>query len=148
MPAPLPPPIVSGPPAAAMAQAPAAEPVIEEPAYLLDSGDKLRVVVFGQEGLSNSYSVDAAGMITMPLIGPVPARERTTILFANQLEQVTLDIYTVEGRLAAHLEKPAGLGSVTWDLKDGAGRPVAPGIYVAKVRGRSDSGSHKIVVLR
>jgi polysaccharide export outer membrane protein len=42
--------------------------------YLLDSGDRLRVVVFGQDGLSNSYIVDAAGDITMPLIGAVPAR--------------------------------------------------------------------------
>jgi len=42
--------------------------------YTLDSGDKLRVVVFGQDGLTNSYNVDAAGNITMPLIGTVPAR--------------------------------------------------------------------------
>ena len=44
------------------------------PPYSLDSGDKLRIVVFGQEGLSNSYAVDAAGFITMPLIGAVKAR--------------------------------------------------------------------------
>src|SRR5262245_58481272 len=47
-----------------------AEPVLIEPpltAYVLDSGDKLRVVVFGQEGLSSSYSVDTSGNITMPL---------------------------------------------------------------------------------
>jgi len=46
--------------------------------YTLDSGDKLRVVVFGQDGLTNSYSVDAGGSITMPLIGAVPARGLTT----------------------------------------------------------------------
>ena len=46
--------------------------------YTLDAGDKLRVVVFGQDGLTNSYSVDASGNITMPLIGPVPARGMTT----------------------------------------------------------------------
>jgi polysaccharide biosynthesis/export protein len=47
-------------------------------AYTLDSGDKLRVVVFGQDGLTNSYSVDAGGSITMPLIGSVKARGLTT----------------------------------------------------------------------
>ena len=31
------------------------------------------MVVFGQDGLSNSYIVDAAGNITMPLIGAVAA---------------------------------------------------------------------------
>src|SRR5882724_4893483 len=45
--------------------------------YTLDSGDKLRVVVFGQDGLTNSYSVDAGGSITMPLIGAVKARGLT-----------------------------------------------------------------------
>src|SRR5881394_1291579 len=49
----------------------------EETGYWLDSGDKLRVVVFGQDGLSASYSVDTSGSITMPLIGSVPARGRT-----------------------------------------------------------------------
>jgi polysaccharide export outer membrane protein len=47
-------------------------------AYTLDSGDRLRVVVFGQDGLTNSYAVDPAGNITLPLIGPVHARGRTT----------------------------------------------------------------------
>ena len=44
------------------------------PAYTLDSGDKLRVVVFGQDGISNSYTVDAGGSVNLPLIGAVPAR--------------------------------------------------------------------------
>jgi polysaccharide export outer membrane protein len=54
---------------------PAADP---DSVYLLDSGDRLRIVVFGQDGLSNSYIVDAAGNITMPLIGAVPARDTST----------------------------------------------------------------------
>ena len=45
--------------------------------YRLDAGDRLRVVVYGQEGLTNSYSISAGGTITMPLIGAVPARGRT-----------------------------------------------------------------------
>jgi polysaccharide export outer membrane protein len=48
------------------------------PAYALDTGDKLRIVVFGQEGLTNSYLVDAAGQVTVPLIGAVGARGLTT----------------------------------------------------------------------
>ena len=46
---------------------------IEEP-YRLDAGDKLRIVVYGQEGLTNTYAVDASGFITMPLIGGVRAK--------------------------------------------------------------------------
>jgi polysaccharide biosynthesis/export protein len=46
--------------------------------YQLDSGDQLRVIVFGQDDLSNTYVVDQAGTISMPLIGAVPARGHTT----------------------------------------------------------------------
>jgi polysaccharide export outer membrane protein len=54
-----------------------------EPAYTLDTGDKLRIVVFGQEGLTNSYFVDAAGQVTVPLIGAVTARGLTTQALAR-----------------------------------------------------------------
>jgi polysaccharide export outer membrane protein len=63
--------------ACAFTRAPDVGPAFETP-YVLDAGDKLRVVVFGQEGLSNSYAVDGAGKISMPLIGAVEARGSTT----------------------------------------------------------------------
>jgi polysaccharide export outer membrane protein len=40
--------------------------------YALAAGDRLRVIVYGQDSLSNSYAVDGAGRISMPLIGSVP----------------------------------------------------------------------------
>src|ERR1041384_4386612 len=79
--APLRPPpavVYAAPHASAAAPAPAAY----ETAYHLDAGDKLRVVVYGQEGLTNTYAVSAGGSITMPLIGSVPARRRTTARLA------------------------------------------------------------------
>lgn len=51
--------------------------------YVLGAGDSVRITVFEQEGLTNSYAVDQAGYISFPLIGPVAARGRT----AAQLEQ-------------------------------------------------------------
>jgi polysaccharide biosynthesis/export protein len=69
-------------PAAVVVAAPVAYvepmPVRYDAAYHLDAGDRLRVVVYGQEGLTNTYAIDAGGSITMPLIGAVPARGRTT----------------------------------------------------------------------
>ena len=47
-------------------------------AYRLDAGDRIRVIVYGQTDLSNTYVVDQAGNIAMPLIGAVPARGRST----------------------------------------------------------------------
>ena len=54
-------------------------------AYRLDTGDELRIIVFGQADLTNTYAVDKAGTISMPLIGSVSARGRTCcrILAAN-----------------------------------------------------------------
>ncbi|WP_237155194.1 polysaccharide biosynthesis/export family protein [Oryzibacter oryziterrae] len=53
--------------------------------YRLDSGDKLRVTVFEQASLSNTYSVDQAGYISFPLIGNVPARGLTTQELAGSI---------------------------------------------------------------
>jgi polysaccharide biosynthesis/export protein len=44
----------------------------------LDSGDQLRIVVLGQDDLTGTYTVDEGGSISMPLIGRVTARGRTT----------------------------------------------------------------------
>src|SRR5215470_13771271 len=65
----------------AVRQATRAVPVaamLEDGPYTLDSGDKLRIVVFGQDTLSNNYTVDAQGHVNLPLIGSVPARGSTT----------------------------------------------------------------------
>lgn len=57
--------------------------------YRLASGDKVRVIVFGQDSLSNIYAVDGAGRISMPLIDSVEAQRRTT----QELERL------IEGKL-------------------------------------------------
>ena len=52
--------------------------------YRLDSGDRLRITVFEQQSLSNTYTVDQAGYIAFPLVGQVAARGATV----SQLEGV------------------------------------------------------------
>lgn len=54
--------------------------------YTLASGDRLRIIVYGQDGLSNSYSVDGSGHIEMPLIGVVPAAGKTTAGLGREIE--------------------------------------------------------------
>ena len=65
--------------------APAAIPAASEPLYTLDAGDKLRVGVFGQDGISNSYIVDAGGKVNLPLIGAVTARGLTNQQLASTI---------------------------------------------------------------
>jgi polysaccharide biosynthesis/export protein len=59
---------------------------LDEP-YRLASGDQLRVIVFGQDNLSNSFNVDGAGNIAMPLIGSVHVQGLTTSQAAQALSE-------------------------------------------------------------
>lgn len=60
--------------------------VLTDP-YQLDSGDRLRLVVFGQTDLSASFTVDQSGYIAVPLIGKVPARGLTTAQLEGNIAQ-------------------------------------------------------------
>jgi polysaccharide export outer membrane protein len=86
------------------AYAAAATPVVHDAAYRLDAGDKLRVVVYGQEGLTNTYAIDAGGSITMPLIGAVPARGRTPAGLASQISAKLRNGYIREPSVAVEIE--------------------------------------------
>lgn len=55
--------------------------------YLLNTGDKLRVFVYGQPSLSRLYIVDQMGYIAVPLIGNVRARDRTTTQLAYSITE-------------------------------------------------------------
>ncbi|WP_194457407.1 polysaccharide biosynthesis/export family protein [Bradyrhizobium sp. CCBAU 53421] len=72
--------------------------------YHLGPGDKLRVVVYGQEGLTNSYAIDAAGSITMPLIGSVPARGRTPAGLAGEISARLRNGFIREPSVAVEIE--------------------------------------------
>lgn len=85
-----------------VAVVPAAAPA--EPPYTLDAGDKLRIIVFGQEGLTNSYAVDAGGTITMPLIGAVKARHLTTAELSRAIAARLRQGFIREPHVAAEIE--------------------------------------------
>ena len=72
--------------------------------YTLDTGDKLRVVVFGQDTLSNTYTVDAAGMVTMPLIGAVQARDMTTAALGAAIKSKLAGGYIREPSVAVEVD--------------------------------------------
>jgi polysaccharide export outer membrane protein len=93
-----------GPAAAPVVYAAAPAPVAYDSAYRLDAGDKLRVVVYGQEGLTNTYAIDAGGSITMPLIGAVPARGRTPAGLASEISGKLRNGYIRDPSVAVEIE--------------------------------------------
>ncbi|CCV13238.1 polysaccharide export protein [Mesorhizobium sp. YC-39] len=60
--------------------------MLDQP-YRLGAGDRVRVTVFEQDGLTNTYNVDQSGYVSLPLVGAVPARGHT----AQQLEGAIAD---------------------------------------------------------
>ena len=58
-------------------QAAAAPAGFEVSQYRLGPGDKVRLIVLGQDNLGGEFSVSAAGILSLPLIGDLPAAGRT-----------------------------------------------------------------------
>jgi polysaccharide biosynthesis/export protein len=118
--APVPVPAVVLPPPVPAALLPGPAPGGDEP-YTLDSGDRLRIVVFGQEGLTSSYIVDATGKISMPLIGAVNARGCTTGQLARLIADKLRNGFVREPHVAIEVElyRPFFI----------LGEVIAPGLY-------------------
>lgn len=51
--------------------------------YVLGTGDKVRVIIYGEEDLGGEFQIDGSGYVSLPLIGQVQAAGAT----AAQLEQ-------------------------------------------------------------
>ncbi len=82
---------------------PLAPPTYDQ-TYRVDAGDRLRIVVYGQDGLTNTYQIAASGSITMPLIGGVPARGRTPAELAAAITGRLRDGFIREPSVAVEIE--------------------------------------------
>lgn len=63
---------------------PAFNEAVNQP-YVLDAGDRIRVTVFEQEALTNTYAVDQSGYISFPLVGAIAARGHTSQQIEKQI---------------------------------------------------------------
>ncbi len=55
----------------ALAQETAGQASAARPQYLLGSGDRVRVTIYGQSDLSGQFEVDGVGIVSLPLVGAV-----------------------------------------------------------------------------
>lgn len=58
---------------ASFARGTAATAETDVPDYRLGSGDKIRVIVYGEDDLGGEFQIDATGQVRLPLIGQVKA---------------------------------------------------------------------------
>lgn len=73
-------------------------------AYRLDTGDRVRILVAGQDALSNSYEIDAGGAIEISSIGKVPARGLNTIQLSGAIERKLKQSNVREAHVAVQIE--------------------------------------------
>jgi len=73
-------------------------------AYILGSGDKVRITVFGQENLSRTYPVDAGGFVSMPLIGAIRAGGMTTFDLESQITEALRKKYVKDPKVTVEVE--------------------------------------------
>ncbi|MBD3844838.1 polysaccharide export outer membrane protein [Bosea sp. OAE752] len=72
--------------------------------YQLASGDKLRIIVFGQDNLSNIYAVDGSGKISMPLVNTIVAQGRSTQQLAREIEAKLRGGYLREPKVSVEVD--------------------------------------------
>ena len=107
--------------------APVSAPAITaQSPYTLNSGDRLRIVVFGQDGLTTSYLVDASGRIAMPLIGSVMAKGETTEQLSARIAEKLRDGYDPRAACARSRSKPTGRSSSSAKSLRRANIPTSP----------------------
>jgi hypothetical protein len=83
---------------------------------------------------------------------PNPFNPSTNINFSlPRLSNVDIKIYNILGQVVRNLvneEKPAGEYNITWDGKDNAGKSVASGIYLYKIKTDNFSSSKKMLLMK
>lgn len=72
-------------------------------AYVLGSGDRLRVTVFNNQDMSGEVEVDAAGKVTLPLIQDVPAAGKTVADLEDVIRKKLTPEYLINPRVSVEV---------------------------------------------
>ena len=72
-------------------------------AYKLDTGDKVKVTVYGEDDLSGEFDVDGSGNVRLPLIGQVRAAGLSLHEFEGAVEAKLANGYLVNPKVSAEV---------------------------------------------
>ncbi len=82
---------------------PATYPVETKGPYTLDTGDLIRINVYGEASLTNSYRVDDSGAVSVPLIGSIMVRGGTTQNAASRISAALANGFMREPNVAVEV---------------------------------------------
>jgi polysaccharide export outer membrane protein len=68
--------------------------------YRLGTGDRVRVIVFGEDQLTGEFEVSGAGLISLPLIGNISAQGLTTVELQKVITTALSDGYLQDPRVS------------------------------------------------
>ncbi|WP_155860054.1 polysaccharide biosynthesis/export family protein [Kordiimonas gwangyangensis] len=77
-----------------------AVPQLDVQRYELGSGDRIRVIVYGEEDLSGEFELDGSGVVGIPLIGPVTIGGRDVAKAERLISEKLADGYLVNPRVS------------------------------------------------
>jgi polysaccharide export outer membrane protein len=75
----------------------------EVPEYRLGSGDKIRVITYGEESLTGEFQVGGSGKVSLPLVGEVDAAGLTAREFQGRVESALKDGYLRDPRVSVEV---------------------------------------------
>jgi hypothetical protein len=94
----------------------------------------------------------AAGLIECSVIGANPVVGHSGVRFnLPKAANVTLRVYSTSGALVRTLgsgQMPAGANTISWNLRDNAGRQVGNGLYLYELNAGSQVAHAKVSVLK
>ncbi len=78
-----------------------AQPIMT--AYQLGSGDRLKIVVYGEPELSGEFDVDGSGVLSLPLVGEVQGGGLTVRALERVIENAYRGDYLLNPRVSAEV---------------------------------------------
>jgi polysaccharide export outer membrane protein len=97
-------PSAAAPPADSSSQPTVGEPaVIQDAGYVLGSGDKIRVITFGEDSLTGEFFVGSQGQVSLPLIGDIKAGGLTIAQFTEQVTKALANGFLKEPRVSVEV---------------------------------------------
>ena len=138
---------------AAASADPAAETTTVPDEYQLGAQDRVNVMVFGAETFSGEFTLDESGSIAVPLLGPVPAADRTPRQLEEELEARLRETYMRDPHVSVSVVEMRSHGVSV------LGAVNAPGVHqvagkstlldvLAQAEGLSDAAGNRITVTR
>ena len=122
--------------------------------YEIGGGDVLKVVVVGQTEMTSNFTVDADGMVNLPILGKVKASEHTTLELERKLTTLLVD-----GQFLKRPQVTVTVAEFGSQKVFVAGEVLKPGLYalradrtllvlLADIGPLGSNSGHEVVVVR